>query len=57
MNAVIELRERSIQVPSERKAAVLIVLQTLKLLDEVELELRGDPGRELIRASELRPVN
>jgi hypothetical protein len=35
-------------VPSaESTAAVLVFLLALKLLDEVELELNGDPGGEL----------
>jgi hypothetical protein len=59
MNAVVEFREHSIEIPNERKSAALIVLQAPKLLDEVELELRGDPGRELkgnVAVSERAPV-
>jgi hypothetical protein len=47
VDAVVEFRERSIEVPREREAAALVVLEALELLDEVELELRAEPRTEL----------
>ena len=41
VDAVVELGKGAIQVPGEGEAAVFIFLETLELLDEVELELDG----------------
>ena len=47
VNAVVELRERSVQVPRRGEPTAFLDLETLELLDQVELEFDGDPGREL----------
>lgn len=47
MDAVVELGQGAVEVPCERESAVLVFLEALELLDEVELELNGDPGGEL----------
>ena len=49
MDAVIDLCECSVQIPSERKPAVFIGLQALIVLDDVQFELCGDPGCKLKR--------
>ena len=46
MNAVIELGQGAVEVPGEGKAAVFVVLEPLKFLDEVEPELDRHPGSE-----------
>lgn len=47
MDAVVELGEGAVEVPSERESAIFVLFETLELLDEVELEFNGDPGGEL----------
>ena len=47
VDAVVELGEGAVEIPGEREAAVLVVLEALEFLDEVELELDGYPGGEL----------
>lgn len=47
VDAVVELGERAIEIPSEGKALALVVFQTLKLLDQIELKLRAEPRTEL----------
>ena len=39
MDAVVEFGKRAIQVPGKRQTSVFVFLETLELLDEVELEL------------------
>lgn len=46
MNTVIELGERAVEVPGEREADVFVLLESLELFDEVELELHRNPGGE-----------
>lgn len=46
MNAVIELGQGAVEVPGEGKAAVFVVLEPLEFLDQIELELNGDPRGE-----------
>ena len=47
VNAIVEFGERAIEIPSERKALALVVFQSLKLLDQIELKLRAEPRTEL----------
>ena len=47
VDAVIELGQGAVEVPSEGKAAVFVVLEPLEFLDEIELELRAEPRTEL----------
>ena len=43
VDAVVELGEGAVEVPSEGESAVFIVLEALEFLDEVELEFNGNP--------------
>jgi len=43
VDAVIDLRESALKVPAELEAVVFVVFEALEFLDEVELELDGDP--------------
>ncbi len=47
VDAVIDLGEGALEVPVELEAVVFVVLEALKLLDEVNLEFRAEPGTEL----------
>ena len=47
MDAVVEPGKGAIQVPGQRKSAVLIFPEALKFLDEVEFEFDGNPDGEL----------
>ena len=47
MNSVIQLRERSVEIPCQRKTAVFLLLEALELVDQVELEFRAEPRTEL----------
>ncbi len=47
VDAVVELGEGAVEIPGERKAAAFVLLEPLEFLDEVELELDGDPRGEL----------
>jgi hypothetical protein len=49
VDAVVELRERAVEVPRERQPPALVLLEPLEFLDEIQLELDGDPRRELER--------
>ncbi len=46
MYAVVDLGEGALEVPLQLEAVVFLVLEALELLDEVELELRAEPGAE-----------
>ena len=43
VDAVVDLGEGPLEVPAQLQAVVLRVLETLKFLDEVELEFRAEP--------------
>jgi hypothetical protein len=47
VDAVVELGKGAVEVPGQREAAVLVLLETLEFLDEVELKLRAEPRTEL----------
>ena len=47
VDAVVELGEGAVEVPSEGEAAVFVVLEPLEFLDQVELEFRAKPRAEL----------
>ncbi len=47
VDAVVDLGERALEVPPELETVALVVLETLKFLDEVEFELRAEPRSEL----------
>lgn len=49
MDSVIDLGQRSIQIPAQGKTAVLFRLQSLIILDNIQLELRRNPGCEFKR--------
>ena len=44
---VVDLGEGAIEIPSERKAAVLVLLEPLEFLDEVDFKLGTDPHSKL----------
>jgi len=44
MNSIIQLSNFSVQIPVQRKTAVLIAFQTLVILDNIQFEFRRDPG-------------
>src|SRR6185295_2377440 len=46
VDAVVELRQRAIEIPCERQAAIFVFLEPLEFLDEVDLELGTDPHPE-----------
>ena len=46
VDAVIELRKGAIEVPSEGKTAVFVVLEALEFFDEVDFEFGADPHAE-----------
>ena len=46
VDAVVELGQSAVEIPGEGEATVLIVLEALEFLDEVEFELRRNPGSE-----------
>jgi len=46
VDAVIDLRERALEVPAELEAVVFVVLEALELLDEVDFEFDRDPRSE-----------
>ena len=43
VNLVVDFRKQPFFVPLKRKPAILIIFQTLIILDDIELELRRDP--------------
>jgi hypothetical protein len=47
VDAVVDLGEGALEVPAKLQAVVFLVLEALKLFDEVQLEFDGDPGGEL----------
>ena len=47
VDAVVDLGEGALEVPLQLEAVVFLVLEALELLDEVELELDGNPRGEL----------
>ena len=47
VNAVVELGKRAVEIPSQRQAAVLLLLEPAELFHQVNLELRADPHAEL----------
>ena len=47
VDAVVDLGKGALEVPIELEAIVFLVLEALEFLDEVELELRAEPGAEL----------
>ena len=47
VDAVVQLRERAVEVPGEGEAAVFVLLEALEFLDEVDFELGADPQAEL----------
>jgi hypothetical protein len=47
MDAVVDLGQGALEVPTELEPVVFLVLETLKFLDEVELELRAEPRAKL----------
>jgi hypothetical protein len=49
MDAVIDLGQGALQVPSELEPVVLLVFEPLKFRDKVELELRAEPRAEFER--------
>lgn len=49
VDAVVQFRERAVEIPSQRMPPPLVLLQPLEFLDEVELELDRNPRRELKR--------
>ena len=46
VDAVVELGEGAVEIPSQREAVAFVVLEALEFLDEVELEFRRNPGSE-----------
>lgn len=49
VDAVVQLREGAVEVPSERETSVFVILEALEFLDEVYLELGTDPHAEFKR--------
>ncbi len=47
VEAVVDLGQSAIEIPSERETSVFILLEPLEFLDEVNLELRADPHPKL----------
>jgi len=41
VNAIIQLRQRAVEIPRERKSAIFILLEPLEFLDEVKFEFRA----------------
>ncbi len=46
VDAVVDFGERALEIPTELKAVVFVVLEALELLNEVKLELGAEPGTE-----------
>jgi hypothetical protein len=44
---IVDLGQGAVEVPVEGEATIFVLLQTLEFLDEVQLELRAEPGAEL----------
>ena len=47
VDSIIDFGQFTVQVPSQGKAAVFFRLQTLIVLDNIQLEFRRDPGGKL----------
>ena len=47
VDAIIQLGQRAVEIPREREPAVLVLLESLKFLDEIDFEFRADPHTEL----------
>ena len=47
VDAVVELGKGAIEVPGKGKPPVFVILESLELLDEVDLEIGADPQSEL----------
>jgi hypothetical protein len=47
VDAVIDLCEGALEIPTELEAVVFFVLEALEFLDQVELEFRAEPRAEL----------
>ena len=47
MDAVVDLGQRALEVPFQRCGARFFILEALKFLDQVQLELGTEPGTEL----------
>ena len=47
VDAVVDFRQRALETPFQRWSAGLFILEPLKLLDEIELELGAEPGAQL----------
>jgi hypothetical protein len=47
VDAIIQFGKGAVEIPGKRQAAVFVILETLKFLDEVKFELDGNPGGEL----------
>jgi hypothetical protein len=47
VDAVVDFSQRALKTPFQRCGAGLFILESLELLDEIELELRAEPGAEL----------
>ena len=46
MNAVVDLGQRTLEVPFQRCGARFFILEALKFLDQVQLELGAEPRTE-----------
>jgi len=49
VDAIIQLRQRAVEVPRQREPAAFVLLEPLEFLDEIDLEFRADPHTELKR--------
>ena len=43
MDTIVELGERSVEIPRQGQAAILVFLEPLEFLDKVQLELHRNP--------------
>jgi hypothetical protein len=46
MNSVVELGKGAVQIPGQRQPSIFILFEALKLLDQIKLEFRAEPGTE-----------
>ena len=49
VDAIIQLRQRAVEIPRERQAAVFVLLEPLEFLDEIQPKLDRNPRSELKR--------
>ena len=49
VDAIIQLRQRAVEIPRQRQAAAFVILEPLEFPDEVKPKLDGNPRREFKR--------